>query len=95
MGDYTAPFIVYALFSVLAIVVYGLDKLAARRGKRRVPEMTLHTIALVGGWPGAMLAMQLFRHKTRKRGFVLITWAIALLHVAAWVFVLESRGFFG
>ena len=35
----------------------------------RVPEKTLHGMALSGGWPGAWLAMELFNHKTAEREF--------------------------
>jgi len=43
----------------------------------------------LGGWPGALLAQQLFRHKTRKLSYQLLFWAIVLLHQvfwAAWLF---------
>ncbi|MCT4714777.1 DUF1294 domain-containing protein [Enterobacteriaceae bacterium H18W14] len=49
--------------------IYGLDKLAARKGWRRVPEFTLLIFGFVGGWPGAILGQQLFRHKTQKQPF--------------------------
>ncbi len=78
----------YLLFSALAVAVYGADKLAARRGGRRVPEATLHSIGLCGGWPGSLIAMQLFRHKRRKGRFVLVTWLIVALHVVVLVAVL-------
>lgn len=38
----------------------------AERGRWRTPENTLHVAELLGGWPGALVAQQLFRHKTRK-----------------------------
>jgi uncharacterized membrane protein YsdA (DUF1294 family) len=57
-----------------------------------VSENTLHLLELVGGWPGALLAMKLFRHKTRKLSFLLVTWAIVALHgVGWWYFVLRAR----
>ena len=78
--------IAYGVMSVAALVAYALDKSAARRGRRRVRERTLHALALLCGWPGALVAQQLFRHKRRKAGFVLVTWLIAAAHVAAWVY---------
>jgi uncharacterized membrane protein YsdA (DUF1294 family) len=72
-----------AVASAAAIVAHAADKRAAARGGRRVPEGTLHLLALVGGWPGALLAMQLFRHKTRKPSFLLVTVGIVLVHAAA------------
>lgn len=59
----------YGLFSAVAFVMYGADKSAAAQGKWRTSESTLHTIALVGGWPGALIARWVFRHKTTKQPF--------------------------
>lgn len=57
------------LVNVLTVVVYGGDKMAARKAWRRVPEFTLLMFGLVGGWPGAIVGQQLFRHKTQKQPF--------------------------
>jgi uncharacterized membrane protein YsdA (DUF1294 family) len=54
-----------------SIVLYGIDKFAAVGKKRRLPEATLHLVALLGGWPGAAIGQRLFRHKTRKASFLL------------------------
>lgn len=66
--------------SVLAFLAYGSDKRRAEAEKRRVPEATLHVVALLGGWPGAFLAQQAFRHKTSKLSFQFVFWIIVLLH---------------
>ncbi len=55
----------YLVFvNVLAMLVFGWDKLCAKKGRWRVPELRLMLLALAGGSLGALLAMQLFRHKT-------------------------------
>jgi uncharacterized membrane protein YsdA (DUF1294 family) len=77
----------YALMSLITFAVYGFDKFRAARGGWRVRESHLHALALLGGWPGALLAQQVFRHKRRKIGFVLLTLLIAALHVAAWMWL--------
>lgn len=64
----------YAVASAVTFVTYGADKRAARRSKHRVPELTLHVLALLGGWPGALVAQQVFRHKTRKQPFRAVFW---------------------
>ncbi len=61
--------IAYAAMSVAAIAMYRADKSAARRGGQRTPENTLHFVALLCGWPGAMLAQTWFRHKSKKPAF--------------------------
>jgi uncharacterized membrane protein YsdA (DUF1294 family) len=52
------------LVNVLTLAIYGVDKMAARRTWRRVPEATLLTSA-VGGWAGAIVGQQLFRQKRK------------------------------
>ena len=59
----------FVLINVLTIAIYGADKMAARKGMRRVPEATLLAFGVTGGWPGAILGQQLFRHKTQKQPF--------------------------
>lgn len=83
----------YGAMSILAFGAYGLDKSAARRGSPRVSEQTLLLLGLVGGWPGALVAQQLFRHKTRKRSFRRVFWAtvvVNILALAGYVFLAMS-----
>ena len=64
------PFAVFGLYVVISIVVfivYALDKSAARKNRRRIPENTLHLLALIGGWPGALVAQKLLHHKSSKQ----------------------------
>ncbi|WP_206861481.1 DUF1294 domain-containing protein [Lysobacter changpingensis] len=56
-------------FNLATALVYGYDKAIAGGHRRRVPERTLLALALLGGSPGALLAMGLFRHKTAKVSF--------------------------
>lgn len=74
----------YAVTSVVTFCVYAWDKHCAVRGKRRVPEATLHSLELFGGWPGALLAMRVLRHKSAKTSFRAVTWLNVMLHVSAW-----------
>lgn len=55
--------------SALTFLLFGWDKVQAKREARRVPEALLLQLALCGGWPGAKLGQRLFRHKTRKHPF--------------------------
>ncbi len=57
------------VYNFVVFLIYGSDKTAALRGRRRTPEKTLLLLALLGGTPGALIAISWFRHKSRKAGF--------------------------
>ena len=61
---------------------FALDKWCAKRSARRVPEVSLLLLGALGGWPGGLLGMNVFRHKTAKRSFQ-FKWALALIPFAA------------
>ena len=73
----------YLGLSLTAFMAYAFDKSAAISGRWRTAENTLHLFALAGGWPGALLAQQLLRHKTSKPGFVGVFWITVALNIAA------------
>ena len=73
--------LLFAAGSVLTFVVYAVDKLAVRFGWRRVSEASLTFFGFIGGWPGALLAQQLLRHKTVKVSFQRQFWRSVLLNV--------------
>ncbi|MEV8268023.1 DUF1294 domain-containing protein [Microbacterium sp. NPDC076911] len=77
--------VVYVAMSIVTFVSYGIDKAAAPRARRRVSERTLLVLGLLAGWPGALLAQQLFRHKTRKRSFRRKFWLSIVVNVVALV----------
>ena len=82
------PLAAYGVISVLAFFLYWSDKRKARADHWRTPENVLHALEFAGGWPGALLAQQVFRHKTRKISFQLVFWLIVLLHQVFWIDVL-------
>ena len=79
------PLAAYGIVSVLAFFLYWSDKRKARADSWRTPENVLHAVELAGGWPGALLAQQVFRHKTRKVSYQLLFWLIVLLHQVFWI----------
>ena len=81
----------YAGISMLTFIAYAADKAAARDGRRRTPENTLHLLALLGGWPGALLAQHRLRHKSRKASFLAVFWATVLLNCAVLVWLLAGN----
>ncbi|MBP5320491.1 MAG: DUF1294 domain-containing protein [Kiritimatiellae bacterium] len=82
---------VYAVMSVVTFVVYAWDKRAAKKERWRVRERTLHLLELLCGWPGAMVAQNLIRHKSRKVSFRVVFWLMVALNVAAVWFLFFKR----
>jgi len=66
--------------SVAAWILFRHDKKRAYAGRWRVSETEPHGLELFGGWPGAFLAQQRFRHKTRKVSYQAIFWSIVFLY---------------
>ncbi|MGY0653033.1 DUF1294 domain-containing protein [Luteimonas sp. A537] len=73
----------YFALSVLSYLMYRSDKIAAQGDAQRTPEASLHLADLLGGWPGALIAQQQFRHKTVKHSFQVTFWATVILNLAA------------
>jgi uncharacterized membrane protein YsdA (DUF1294 family)/cold shock CspA family protein len=90
MGKDTPVEVFYAYLglSLLTFLAYAKDKSAAQKGNWRIREDTLHAFALVGGWPGAMVAQQTLRHKSSKGSFRFVFWITALANCVgfAWFF---------
>ncbi|MBA1380782.1 DUF1294 domain-containing protein [Pseudomonas brassicacearum] len=84
-GESWVPMVAYGSVSLVAFLLYWSDKRKARADAWRTPENVLHAVELAGGWPGALLAQQVFRHKTRKVSFQVVFWFIVLLHQGFWV----------
>ncbi|MEO1999624.1 MAG: DUF1294 domain-containing protein [Planctomycetaceae bacterium] len=81
--------------SLVSFAFYGIDKRRARRNQQRIPERRLHLFALLGGWPGALIAQRTFRHKTLKTTFRMLYWLIVFLHVSVAVYCLGDSLFGG
>lgn len=80
----------YIVLSVASLILYGVDKTAAEHGGWRIPETTLHLVSVAGGWPGALIARHLFRHKTRKQPFRTVFWCTVVVNCAALAWVVHS-----
>lgn len=87
-----ALLVFYCVVSVVTFALYALDKSAAQAGRWRVQEAKLHVFALMGGWPGAMLAQQALRHKTQKQSFRWGYYSTVLVNIAALVYLLSPYG---
>ena len=77
----------YAVMSFVAFIAYANDKSAARQGKWRTPESTLHMLEFLCGWPGGWLAQRWLRHKSVKTSFRVVFFLMVVLNLAALAFV--------
>jgi len=87
------PIAVLSLYlgaSTVAFFAYLFDKSAAKNGQWRTPENTLHLLGVIGGWPGALIAQQLLRHKTKKLSFRVVFWASVLINLAAMIWLFST-----
>lgn len=78
--------------SLAAFITYAWDKSAARRDRWRTAESTLHLLSLVGGWPGALVARHIFRHKSKKQPFVRVFWITAAFNIVVLIWLLTPPG---
>ena len=85
-------FYVYLGFSVITFIMYAFDKSKAKRGVWRIPERTLHLLALFGGWPGAAIAQQILRHKSKKKNFRVKFWLTAITNSSALTWLISIKG---
>jgi len=85
-----AVLIAFVVFNVVTFVIYGIDKVKAKYNKWRIPESTLLLLAAAGGSIGALLGMQVFRHKTKHLKFKYGVPAIIILQMALLVYICFS-----
>jgi uncharacterized membrane protein YsdA (DUF1294 family)/cold shock CspA family protein len=78
---------IYLAASAVTFVTYAMDKSAAKSNQWRTSEGTLLTFGLFGGWPGALVAQGMLRHKSRKQSFRLAFWITVAINIAVLVWV--------
>ncbi len=85
----------YLVASVVTFLVYVKDKSAAQKGNWRTQESTLLVLGLVGGWPGALIAQEILRHKSKKTSFKVVFAITVVLNGAAliWLHTADGRAF--
>lgn len=86
--------LLFYLFGVnlLAFIVYGVDKMKARKARWRIPESALLMLAVVGGSVGAWMGMRVWHHKTLHRKFKYGIPFIILLQITLCLYLLTTVG---
>jgi uncharacterized membrane protein YsdA (DUF1294 family) len=84
------PAIIYCSLNILSFIVFTYDKLKSKVNRGRISEFSLLLIAASGPF-GALVAMGLFRHKTRHMKFFLVpVFCILHLFVFVWLWPLVT-----
>lgn len=78
-------FVLYLAMSLMTYIFYYFDKSSAQKGEWRTQESTLHLLALFGGWPGALIAQQILRHKSQKKAFRAFFWVTVVVNSCAFI----------
>lgn len=89
------PLLLPLLFFVISILTYYLyarDKSATEEFEWRISERRLHIHSLLFGWPGAIVAQQRLRHKTRKVSFRIVFWLTVMANLSAIGWAHTERG---
>ena len=84
--------LLYMGASLVTYFMYFWDKSAARTDAWRTQEITLHLLSLLGGWPGALIAQQTLRHKSRKASFRAVFWLTVLVNCGLFIWLFTPSG---
>ena len=76
--------------NITSILLYGIDKYKAKKGRWRISEATLLLIAVIGGSIGAWAGMRLWHHKTKHKKFKYGIPLIIIMQVALAVYLLTN-----
>ncbi|MBS4538494.1 DUF1294 domain-containing protein [Clostridium sp. D2Q-11] len=88
MMNYTG-YIYSITLSIISFILMGIDKKRAKRNKWRIGEKLLLVVALIGGSPGTLIGMIVFRHKIRNKNFYIGVPIIYILHKAIFILLLN------
>lgn len=80
------------ILNFVTFAAYAVDKRAAQTDNGRIAEHTLLLLGMLGGWPGGVLAQQIFRHKTRKVSFQILFWISVIINIVGICLIAMSAG---
>lgn len=82
-----SAFTYYLIISLIAFALYWHDKARAKKNQWRLQEQTLHFFGILGGWPGALVAQNILRHKSRKKQFQFTFWVTVVVNVVVLIWL--------
>lgn len=80
-----------AIINTLAFIVYGIDKLKAKKGKWRIPESTLLLLAIIGGSIGAWFGIKVWHHKTLHKKFKYGIPLIVIIQIVIAIYIFREN----
>ncbi len=86
-GNNNLILIYIIIINIITFTLFGMDKSRAVQHRRRIRESTLLGLSFFGGGSGGLLAMYIFRHKTRKPYFVYGLPLMVLVQILAIYFI--------
>ena len=85
----TYLFCTLLLINTLAFFLFKIDKKNSILGKRRISELTLCFVTLIGGTVGSLMSMQIYRHKTKKKSFIFKIIMIVAIQCGLLIFLID------
>ena len=91
INSFAVSLLWYSFINTVTFFVYGDDKNRAKQDKWRISENKLHTLELLGGFTGALIAQQHYRHKSKKQSYQIVFLLIVFIHIFG-IFYLAFNG---
>ena len=80
-----------AIINVITFIVYGIDKLKAKKSRWRISEATLLLLAVLGGSIGAWLGVKVWHHKTLHKKFKYGIPLIIIVQIALCIYLFTNN----
>ena len=84
----------FPLINFFTFLAYGRDKHCAKNNLWRIPEIQLHTLEILGGTIGAIIAQKFFHHKNKKKSYMATFFATIFIQLGLIIYILKYFNFF-
>lgn len=88
---YRVLLIYLGIINIITFIAFGIDKYAALNSKSRVRNVTLLGLAFIGGTIGGLLAMYLFKHKTKKDYYSVGLWLMIIMQILVLIYLTNLK----